>query len=251
MARIDYDLVAEDYERARSLPIEAMADWRDAVARHVEGTPSPRILDIGAGTGVFAAAFARWFGASVVALEPAASMRSQAKRVRPHQRVAYAAGTASFIPLRDGTCDAAWLSTVIHHLPDLPTSALELRRVVRSSGPILIRSAFPGRHEFITLFRYFPGEGRIADTFPTVEMTVAAFEVAGFAFHSIERVPQMSAPDLRTFAESVRARGRADTTLASLSDDELADGLRALDAAAESDGSAAPVVDRLDLLVLR
>jgi hypothetical protein len=64
-------------------------------------------------------------------------------------------------------------------------------------------------------------------------------------------VPQISAPSLSAFAEGVRARGSADSTLAPLSDEELSAGLRALDADAARDGGGAPVIDRLDLLVLR
>jgi len=41
---------------------------------------------------------------------------------------------------------------------------------------VRIRSSFPDRHQGISLFRFFPGAGRIADTFPTV----AAFEAAEF-----------------------------------------------------------------------
>jgi ubiquinone/menaquinone biosynthesis C-methylase UbiE len=251
MARINYDDVAADYERSRALPLDAMADWRRAVARQLVDVPTARILDLGSGTGVFADAFARWFDARVVAIEPSAAMRAESLRLRPHARVAYAGGTATHIPVRDSTCDAAWLSTVIHHIPDLARCAVELRRVVRGGGPVLIRSAFPGRHDFITLFRYFPAAGRVAETFPTIDTTVAAFTAAGFAFQSIESVPQISAPSLRAFASGVRTRGRADSTLAPLSEEELSEGLRALDADAACDGGNAPVVDRLDLLVLR
>jgi ubiquinone/menaquinone biosynthesis C-methylase UbiE len=248
VARIDYDRAAPDYDAARAMPLDAMSGWRDAVAPHVAA--GARVLDLGSGTGVFADAFARWFDVDVVAVEPSGAMRAAAASQRAHPRVAYAGGTAVAIPLRDGVCNAAWLSTMIHHVPDLPLCAREVRRVTRAGSPVLIRSSFPGRHEHITLFRYFPGAARVAATFPTVEATVAAFEAAGFAFESLGPVPQVSSPSLAAFADGVRSRRTADTTLAPLSEDEIAAGLRALDADAAA-SPPAPVVDRLDLLILR
>lgn len=94
-----------------------------------------------------------------------------------------------------------------------------------------------------------PGAGRIADTFPTVDATAAAFGAAGFAVESLESVPQVSAPSLSEAVE--RVRRRADSTLKPLSDEEFARGLEALERAAAGEKTPAPVVDYLDLLVLR
>jgi ubiquinone/menaquinone biosynthesis C-methylase UbiE len=44
--------------------------------------------------------------------------------------VAYVGGEAERLPLRDDSCAAAWLSTVIHHVGDLSGCAQELRRVL-------------------------------------------------------------------------------------------------------------------------
>lgn len=161
----------------------------------------------------------------------------------------YVGGRAERLPLRDGCCGGAWLSTVIHHLGDLAGCARELRRVLHPGSPVLIRNSFPGRHQGITLFRFFPGAGRIADTFPTVEATVTAFATAGFAFQTLQQVPQVSAPSLRAAVE--RARQRADSTLKPLPDEEFAQGLAALERAAAAEPAPTPVIDHLDLLVLR
>lgn len=117
-----------------------------------------------------------------------------------------------------------------------------------SGRPLLDLGAFPGRHRHVTLFRYFPGARRVAETFPTVEATAAAFAEAGFAVETLRSVPQVSAPDLRTFLGHVRMR--ADSTLRPLPYEEFAAGLRALESAAAGPAGQAPVVDRLDLLVL-
>jgi SAM-dependent methyltransferase len=249
MARVDYDQMAASYDRGRLLSLEGLEGWRAALAAWLPPPSGLPVLDLGAGTGLFAAAIATWFDARVVAVEPSAGMRRQARQARSHARVAYVGGQAERLPVRDGCCGAAWLSTVIHHIGDLPRCARELRRVLRAGSPVLIRSAFPGRHQGITLFRFFPGAGRIADTFPTVEATVAAFEAAGFAFQALQSLPQVSAPSLRASVERVRLR--ADSTLAPLPDHEFARGLAALERAAAAEATPTPVVEQLDLLVLR
>jgi hypothetical protein len=137
----------------------------------------------------------------------------------------------------------------VHHVPDLTACAKALRRALRPRGPVLIRGAFPGRLERIALFRFFPAGRRVLDAYPSVEQTAAAFATAGFAVESLRDVPQISAPNLVTFLES--ARLRADTVLRGISDADFAAGLAALEATIAAGDGSDPVVDRLDLLVLR
>ena len=248
MARIDYDAAAAGFEDGRGMAPADIIAWRETLEPYL----SPgrvRLLDVGAGTGVFARAFAQWFDVDVVGLEPSSGMLREAMRHRPHTRIEYAAGRAERLPLRDATCDAAWLSTVIHHIDDLPACAGELRRALRPRAPVLIRSGFPGRTGHLEIVRWFPGAERVIATFPSVDDTAAAFATAGFAIERVVDVPQTSAPGLRTFAE--RVRRRADTTLLHISDDEFASGLARLEAAAAAEIEPKPIVDQLTLLVLR
>ena len=59
----------------------------------------------------------------------------------------------------------------------------------------------------------------------------------------------MSATSLAAYRDKVRRR--ADTGLRLLPDDQFAAGLSALDRAVDAETLPAPVVDRIDLLVLR
>jgi ubiquinone/menaquinone biosynthesis C-methylase UbiE len=257
MARVDYDRMAPDYLEGRALPPDGMAPWRDEIARWLPepGDPGRRspVVDLGAGTGQFAAAIASWFGVRVVAVEPSGGMRVQAVRANAHPRVAWVAGVAERLPLRDGSCALAWVSTVIHHLDDLEAAAAELGRVLRPGAPLLVRQAFPGRLEDVTLYgRYFPGAAALlvaGGGLPTVEQIEAAFGQAGFRVEDLRRVAQVSATSLAAYRDKVRRR--ADTGLRLLPDDQFAAGLAALDRAVAAETSPVPVVDRLDLLVLR
>jgi ubiquinone/menaquinone biosynthesis C-methylase UbiE len=247
MARVDYNAMAGRYDAGRAVPLDALQPWRAALEPYVPAGVT--ILDVGSGTGIFCEAFARWFGARVIGVEPSAGMRAQAVQGRPHPLVQYVAGTAERLPVRRGSCRVAWLSTVIHHLASLEASAHELRHALTpNNGVVLVRSAFPDRLDHITLFRYFPGARAIAETFPSVEATAEAFAAAGFAVRALDRVDQHWAPSLRAYAKRVRLR--ADSTLAPLSEGEFSEGLRRLDLDVAREESPSPVVDGLDLLVL-
>jgi ubiquinone/menaquinone biosynthesis C-methylase UbiE len=254
MARVDYDRMAPDYVAGRALPPEGMAPWRDAIAPWLPAERAGRspLLDLGAGTGQFAAAMAGWFGVRVVAVEPSGGMRAQAARGHPHPGVGWVAGVAERLPLRDASCALAWVSTVLHHLDDLDAAAAELGRVLRPGGPVLVRQAFPGRMDEVNLYtRFFPAAALLVEGggLPSVERVVAAFGAAGFRVEGLSKVAQVSAPSLAAYRDKVRSR--ADTGLRLLPDDQFAAGLAALDRAVAAETVPAPVVDRLDLLVLR
>jgi ubiquinone/menaquinone biosynthesis C-methylase UbiE len=245
MARVDYDKQSAVYDRGRTMPPEGIAVWMATARRHV-GEEAERILDLGSGTGRFAAALVEAFDADVVAVEPSAGMRGRAA-AKARDRVRLAGGAAENLPLKDGTVDAAWLSNVIHHFDDLPRAAHELRRVVVDGGPVLIRGAFAEREYTFTLYDFFPDTESHLASFPSVQKTIDLFEDAGFTSFSIEAVEQVT---WRTYAEAYQAtKFRADSLLEALSDDAFAAGLDKLAAAARS--RTGPVVDSLDLFVAR
>ncbi len=123
MARIDYDeRAAAAFQAGRQLPLAGLGQWRAAITRHLAPMAGMRILDLGAGTGMWAVALASWYDAGVVAVEPSAAMRARSSCV------AMIGGDAMALPLGAASMDGAWLSTVLHHLSDLPAAARELAR---------------------------------------------------------------------------------------------------------------------------
>lgn len=243
MARIAYDRTeAGAFASTRHLGDQEADEWRAAVARHLDPRPGLRLVDLGSGTGSWAKAFSSWFpGIEVTAVEPSAAMRERSV----YQPVL--AGDDTDIPLTDASADAAWISTVIHHVPDLNATARELRRVLRPGALVLIRSAFAGRHEAITLFRYFPEAIRVLDTYPSVAQVEAAFAGEGFSAVSREQIPQITAASLREAARTLRRA--AHTPLQLITDEEYDNGVHRLRQAALTE--TGPVIDALDLLVLR
>jgi len=252
MARISYDeQTAAAFKAVREIPRDGLGHWRDAIRRHLGPSPGMTVVDIGAGTGVFATAFRDWFGLSVVAVEPSAAMRAQIP-VRPGIQVL--AGEAAALPVPDGSADGAWLSLVIHHVPDLEAAAREIRRALRPGAPVLIRQAFPGRSDRVELAGWFPEIARTADTFPSVEQTHQAFAAAGFRPAALEPVPETYQTSLADFLAQADTFRRANTVMRGLTEEEFRRGKERLRLAAQDaskKSSPDPRTNWLDLLVLR
>jgi SAM-dependent methyltransferase len=249
VAEADFDRMADVYDRGRNVPLDALADWRRALAPWLDDPDGGTVLDVGSGTGIWSIAFVEWFGRAVVGIEPSAGMLRVAERKRPSDRIRFVSAFAEALPFAPETFAAAWLSTVIHHFGDLDGAARELRRVLAPGAPVLIRSGFPGRADDLLLFRFFPAGLRVQQTFPTLERTIEAFRGAGFALEDVRSVPQRFALDLRDYLE--RARLRADTVLQRIDDAAFARGIRELERQASEQGVPQAVVDALDLVVLR
>jgi SAM-dependent methyltransferase len=217
------------------------------------------LVDIGAGTGAFSAAFSDWFDLSIVAVEPSAAMRARIPRTPAIQALA---GDASALPLPPESADAAWLSLVLHHIPDLEVAAREIRRVLRPGAPVLIRQGFPDRYEpsgnlkrdGIEIVRWFPETARTVETFPSLEETCTAFAAAGFRQDGLEQVRETYPTSLAEFLGQVDTFRHADTTMRQLTEDEFLRGKERLRRAvrqAEDTRSQETRSNWLDLLVLR
>jgi SAM-dependent methyltransferase len=249
MARISYDEpTAAAFKAVRELPRDGLTGWREAVRRHLRPAPGMTVADIGAGTGAFTAAFRDWFAVDVVAVEPSAAMRAQIART---PAVDVREGDATALPLEDGSADAAWLSLVIHHIPDLPAAAREIRRVLRPGAPVLIRQGFPGRLDGVELVRWFPETARTADTFPTLAQTCDVFAAAGFRTEALEQVRETFPGSLADFLGQADTFRRADTTMRGLTEEEFLRGKERLRRAARSGEGSEPRSNVLDLVVLR
>jgi ubiquinone/menaquinone biosynthesis C-methylase UbiE len=240
--------VATAFKDSREIPRAGLEEWRDAVQRHLDPRPGMTLLDLGAGTGAFTSAFVDWFGINVVAVEPSSAMRS---RIPLGEKIEVLEGSALAIPLEDDAVDGAWLSLVIHHVPDLAAAAREIRRVLRPGAPVMLRQGFPDRElDGIEMIRWFPETARVVAPYPTLAETCAAFEAAGFRREAVEPVCDTRPEPLAAFLADADTLRTADTTLRALTEDEFERGKERLRRAVES-GHAESRTNQLDLVVLR
>ena len=118
--------------------------WRSRVSSEVVRAIAPktgeRVVDLGAGMGSATVEAVRT-GASVVAVDPAPSMRRilRLRRWWPGRTtVTVLDGAAESIPVADGSVDALWTVNTIHHWTDRAKASRELARVIRPGGRVLL-----------------------------------------------------------------------------------------------------------------
>ncbi|HUH07071.1 MAG TPA: class I SAM-dependent methyltransferase [Egibacteraceae bacterium] len=244
------------YDRARALAYDAERDAADDqvdATRHVlvselGGAPHGPVMDIGAGTGLWSERIARWTSAPVVALEPSDAMLSviadkRSPGVLPVQ------GRGEALPVGDGACGAAWLSTVVHHFDDLAAAAAEIARVLAPDGTALVRSMFPDQPSGqLHVLRFFPSAARVAAQFPGMDEVVGVFQRAGLGLRRRHAPREVASRTRRAFLERVRSRG--DSLLREVADAEFASGLGEARRWADESPDAA-VHFRPDMLVFR
>ncbi|MFF5428444.1 MULTISPECIES: class I SAM-dependent methyltransferase [Streptomyces] len=251
MARVYDDVrLAGAYRSGNAMPEESLAAWVRLIGSFAGG-PSPRIIEVGSGTGMFCTAMARLLEPAVVlGVDASLPMLEEARRFGAPPAVRYVAGVADAVPVRDGVFDLALLSRVIHHLPDRTGAARELARVLRPGGVVVVRTTFRERLDAL-VYDYWPGlreldEGR----FPSEAEVVGDFTGAGFGVRSVLSFAQPVTGSLRAYHARMVARPQSKFT--QLSDGEFLEGLERLgqDAAAEPVDRPAAVRERYDVVVL-
>jgi ubiquinone/menaquinone biosynthesis C-methylase UbiE len=250
MQRVDYDDHQHRvFSRARALLPENAKLW-SAIFRDWFGE-AESVVDVGAGVGIYSSLLADALPAArVIAVEPSDGMRDAARREHPHPRVRYLAGAAERLPIDDASCDGALFSNVLHHVDDRAAAAAEAHRVLRPGGCVMARGSLRDALRLNPHWSFFPAALDIAERqMPTVAEVVDVFGAAGFEQVACEVVDQPAARSLAEFAERIALR--AISSLELLDDDLFEEGLRRLRAAAAAETEPQPVMEKLDLVVLR
>ena len=230
MSNVDYSSkeVARSYAGGRYLSEEILNGWHDAVSRFVPRRTDERVLDVGAGTGIFARAWSAWRGCQVVALEPSAAMRSEMISAGVPDRVQIVAGHGERLPLRTGSMTVAWLSTVVHHLASFEACARELHRVLGRDGVVLFRGLFADSMA-PPAFRFLPGWQRAVARYPSSAKIRAVLRGSRFRFLGRVEVADMGPSTVGEAAEWISRMRSADSFLGRFTDEDIASGLAAMD----------------------
>jgi len=251
MERVYDDVrLAGVYQPGNEMPEASLRAWTDLIGSFSPRS-APAVVEIGAGTGMFCAAMARWLRASVVlGVDPSVPMLAQARRYSRHPCVHYVAGTADSVPAQERSFDLALLSRVVHHLPDRRACALELARILRPDGVVVIRTTFRENLDAL-VYHYWPLlRPSDARRFPARQEVLADFTAARFTVRQVTSFAQPVAASLRDYHTRMATRPQSKFT--QLTSAQFQQGLRLLetDAAAEVSTQPTAVTERYDVAVL-
>jgi SAM-dependent methyltransferase len=108
---------------------------------HGELRPGDRVLDLGCGAGRFLATLP-----DAVGVEIAQQAVDRAKANVPEADIRLLEPDGS-LPLGHGEIDLVWCSEVLEHIPDVAHALLEVRRVLKPQGRVLITVPYHGRFQ--------------------------------------------------------------------------------------------------------
>ena len=108
------------------------------VARACGGIDSPRVLDLGCGTGALAEIVLDEIpGCALVGVDLSANMAERAAE-RLGGRAEVVVGDAERLPFRDNSFDAAYCNDSFHHYPDPALAAFQVWRALRPGGTFVV-----------------------------------------------------------------------------------------------------------------
>jgi SAM-dependent methyltransferase len=173
-----------------------------------------RVLDIGSGTGRFAAALSE--RARVWGVDPSPEMLEVARSRVPGVR--FKEATAYALPFKDGWFDRATMWLVVHLL-ERPRAYAEVRRVLAPGGRIAVATFDPSYFGLFWFRDYFPSMEEIDRArFPTRDNFTTELQGAGFESPRFTRLSQRATVSREVALE--RIQGRHIATFDLISDEE-------------------------------
>jgi SAM-dependent methyltransferase len=237
VARGHFDAIAPRYDALRfQLFEEALA----LLVREAD-LAGRTVLDLGCGTGRFAAALAERHGCTAVGVDPSPGMLAVAReRDAP---VTWLQGRAEEIPLGDGAIERAFLQTVVHLIEDRPAACAELRRVVVGDGIVAMLTVDPAGAKRFWVADLLPSWAAIDEArCPAPDVLVDELRAAGFASVSWRPTPMRLRYTRGEAAHLLRERFASSLSL--ISDAELEAGAR------RAERDLPPVIEPLLEMVL-
>lgn len=217
---LNYDHHAAGYAQHRKVHPGVVAEL--IADGHLDA--DTRVLDVGCGTGNYAAVLIERVGCRVSGVEPSAQMRGRARGAAPW--VSLVAGSAESLPYADDSFDLVVSTDVIHHVGNRPAYFQEAMRVLAPGARI---ATVTDSHDDIPrrrpLSSHFPETVAIElDRYPATPRLVA--EMTGAGFQDIRLVQVSHEYELNDVQPY---RDKAFSSLLLLDDQAFAGGLRRLE----------------------
>jgi ubiquinone/menaquinone biosynthesis C-methylase UbiE len=219
----DFGAIAGSYDRLR--PVDER--WREVFDLLVAAgdLAGRRTLDVGCGTGAFAAALAER-GGKVWGIDASPEMLAEAQAKETGAR--FKVASAESLPFKDAWFERVVMRLSLHHL-DRPQALREAARVLVPGGRIVVGTFDPGQFADYWLTTFFPSIASIDRArFPDQATLERELGEAGFGAVRTGRLSQEASLSRAEALERIRHRWIS--TLRALSEVEFDRGLAAAEA---------------------
>jgi ubiquinone/menaquinone biosynthesis C-methylase UbiE len=197
----DYDTFAEAYSRQNESSLLNAHYERPAMVTLAGDVDGRRVLDAGCGSGPLTAAL-HDRGAVVTGFDLSAGMIDLARQRLGVHADLHVADLGEPLPFEDGSFDDVVASLCLHYLEDWAAPLVELRRVLRSGGRLILSVPHPSAYlvnypdrDYFAVTRYsetftFSGkEGTLTYWHRPLHAMTDAFSAAGFQVRQISEPP--------------------------------------------------------------
>ena len=187
-----------------------------------------RLLDVGCGTGRFAALIAQRYGTRIWGVDASAEMLAHA-RARGVRGAGWKVARADALPFRAGWFDAALMRLAVHLLGDARQASLaEIARVLSPGGRLYIWTFGPEHFTGFYLAPYLPSLPAVdLARFPDPDVLAGELRAAGFA--SVRERPFEQRRPVERARAAERLRGGYISTVHLLPPDEVAGAIERLE----------------------
>ena len=141
-----FDAVADKWDNMRR---QFFGDGVRLAAIEAAGiAPGTVVVDVGTGTGFLAEA-AVGAGAYVIGVDASEGMLEQVRQRFAGRSFEARHGDVEALPVADGVADAVLANMVLHHAPDPARAIVEMVRVLKPGGRLVITDADTHNHEWL------------------------------------------------------------------------------------------------------
>jgi ubiquinone/menaquinone biosynthesis C-methylase UbiE len=172
---IDYDRVSKVYDNVRVGDPEMVQQILQGANLDEESL----VLDVGCGTGNNTILFAESSQTQVVGLDISFGMLEKAYEKTTH--VPLVQSPADTLPFSDESFQLVFMTEVIHHLPDPPSSIKDIFRVLEPGGSMCIVTQSHNQIDGRMTSRFFPASAEIdKKRYPDVDVIEDSMLKTGF-----------------------------------------------------------------------
>jgi len=185
-------------------------------------SPISRVLDVGCGTANNTLLFAKSTNTMVAGLDLSSGMLTQARTKA--MALTFTQAPADALPFGDNVFDFVFMTEVVHHLPDVPSTIAEAFRVLRTSGAFCIVTQSHHQIAMRMTSRFFPRTISIDQArYPSISQLEDTLLTTGFS--KVEPIEYTFSPVYlgSNYLETIERRGFS--MLHKISDAEYNQGL--------------------------